>query len=379
MIDFDKKALEEHRRLGGKLRIEPADTLDTKEKLSTYYTPGVGAVCREIAEHPESARELTGIGRTVAVISDGSAILGLGNLGPIASLPVMEGKCMLFKEFGGVDAVPVVINSHTADEIVKTIEAIAPSYGGINLEDIAAPTCFEVEQRLKSSLSIPVFHDDQHGTAIVVLAGLINATKVVNKELKALKVVIIGAGAAGHAVAELLVHAGIEQLIVTDRQGIIVNGREGGLRQDKQRLADITNPNKLNGDLESAIVGADVLVGVSGPNIVTPAMVSSMANQAIVFGLSNPIPEIMPEEAIAAGAAIVATGRSDLPNQVNNALVFPGVFAGALKHHVTNITDDHKLAAAQALASLVEQPAAEHIIPSITDKRILETVSSAIV
>lgn len=378
MTDFDKKALEEHRRLGGKLNIEPADTLDSVEKLSTYYTPGVGAVSKYIADHPEEARELTGIGRTVAVVSDGSAILGLGSLGPHPALPVMEGKAMLFKHFGGLNSMPIVLNVHTADEIVATIAAIAPSFGGINLEDIAAPVCFEVEERLKGMLDIPVFHDDQHGTAIVVLAGLINAAKVVGKELKSLKVVVIGAGAAGHAVASLLVKADIINVIVTDRQGILSRDRSN-LRADKQKLTDKTNPYNESGDLAIAMKGADVVVGVSGPNILTKNMISSMTGEGIVFALSNPNPEIMPALAHAAGAAVVATGRSDFPNQINNALVFPAIFRGALDNNVTAITEAHKIAAARALAGLVDKPTKDMIIPKVGDERILQAISSVIV
>lgn len=377
MTDYTKTALEAHKRLRGKLNIEPADVLDSSEKLSTYYSPGVGAVSKYIAEHPESAREMTGIGRTVAVVSDGSAILGLGNLGPQPALPVMEGKAMLFQRFSGLNSIPIVLDVHTADEIVAATAAIAPSFGGINLEDIAAPICFEVEERLKEMLDIPVFHDDQHGTAIVVLAGLINAAKVVEKELSKLKLVVIGAGAAGHAVTMLLIEAGIKNVIVTDREGIISRNRPN-LRADKQKLAEKTNPDNIVGDLANALAGADVVVGVSGPNTLSKNMIFSMAGEAIVFGLSNPDPEIMPDDAMAAGAVVVATGRSDFPNQINNALVFPALFKGALDNQVPQITEEHKLAAAHALAGLVDSPTADEIVPKVGDERILEAISSVV-
>jgi len=377
LTDIDEAAIKAHRKLGGKLNIEPADTLDSAEKLSLYYTPGVGAVSRYISEHPESAQELTGIGRTVAVVSDGSAILGLGNLGPQPALPVMEGKAMLFQRFSGLNSIPIVLDVHTADEIVATTAAIAPSFGGINLEDIAAPICFEVESRLKEMLSIPVFHDDQHGTAVVILAGLINAAKVVDKKLESLRVVVIGAGAAGHAVSMLLVKADIKNVIVTDREGIISRDRPN-LRADKRRLADKTNPDNKVGDLASALKGADVVVGVSGPNTLNKNMISEMTGESIIFALSNPDPEIMPDEAKAGGAAVIATGRSDFPNQVNNALVFPAIFRGALDNKVSQITDDHKIAAAKVLAGLIKSPTADEIIPKISDTRILKAVSSVI-
>jgi malate dehydrogenase (oxaloacetate-decarboxylating) len=376
-MNFDQKALKAHKKLRGKLRIENADSLDSQEKLSIYYTPGVGAVAKYIYDHPKSARELTGLNNTVAVITDGSAVLGLGNIGAQPALPVMEGKAMLFKQFAGINAFPIVLNTQNPDEIVAAIKAIAPSFGGINLEDITAPVCFEVEARLKAILPIPVFHDDQHGTAIVVLAGLINAAQVVNKDIKKLSIVISGAGAAGQAVTKLLHKFGIKQILVLDSQGII-SRNQSNLRPDKKVLAGITNPGKRQGNLKSAIKGADVFIGVSKPGILHKAMISTMAKDPIIFALSNPVPEIMPSVALAAGAKIVASGRSDFANQVNNALVFPAIFRGALDNRVRSITDEHKLSAAQELASLVSKPTPSKIIPVITDKRILKTISQVI-
>lgn len=377
MIDFNEKALARHKELKGKIAIDLKDTLDDREQLSIYYTPGVAAVSRQIADHPETAPDYTWLNNNVAVISDGSAVLGLGNIGPKASLPVMEGKCMLFKHFAAIDAVPIILDVHSADEIVAAVKAIAPSFGGINLEDIAAPICFEVENRLKKELPIPVMHDDQHGTAVVTLAGLINATKLVGKELKKCKVVVVGAGAAGVAITKLLQKYADPEIIVLDSKGVIHSNR-ADLNASKKELAATTNPNNVLGLLKDAIAQADVFIGVSQPGLLTPAMVKSMAKDAIIFAMANPVPEIMPDEARAAGAAIIATGRSDFPNQVNNALAFPGIFRGALDNHVRQITDEHKIAAAEAIAGLVRQPSADEIIPHVGDERLVSAIAKVI-
>lgn len=378
VTDFKDEALTKHRQLRGKIAVQLKDALDSPEKFSIYYTPGVAAVSERIAKHPDEARDYTWLNNSVAVISDGSAVLGLGNIGPQASLPVMEGKCMLLKYLADIDAVPIVLDVHSADEIVAAIKAIAPSFGGINLEDIAAPICFEVEERLQKDLSVPVMHDDQHGTAVVVLAGLINATKLVGKRLSDCKVVISGAGAAGAAVAKLLQKYAQPAIIVTDSQGIIHRGRPG-LNESKRQIADITNSGNLKGSLADAISGADIFIGVSKPGLLTAAMVKSMAKDPVIFAMANPVPEIMPEEAKGAGAAIVATGRSDLPNQVNNALVFPGVFRGALDNRVRQITDKHKLAAAEAIAKLVKDPSVNEIIPQLDDERLVPAIAKVII
>lgn len=375
-MDYKKLALDKHKELKGKITITPRDVVDSKEKLSIYYSPGVGAVSSYTAEHPEETRDYTWLNNNVAVISDGSAVLGLGNIGPYGALPVMEGKAMLFKTFAGIDAVPIVLNVHTADEIVAAVEAIAPSFGGINLEDIAAPLCFEVEERLKKSLPIPVMHDDQHGTAIVTLAGLINATKITGRELKDSKVVMVGAGAAGVAIAKLInLYAG-SNIVAVDSKGIITSNREG-LNIEKQILSGFNSEQK-DGSLADAVRGADIFIGVSQPALLTPEMVKTMAKDPIIFAMANPVPEIMPDVAKAAGAAIVATGRSDFPNQVNNSLAFPGVFRGALDHNVTAITDQHKIAAAEAIAALVTEPTADKIIPGPFDAGVVEAVANVI-
>ncbi|HEY1064139.1 MAG TPA: NADP-dependent malic enzyme [Candidatus Saccharimonadales bacterium] len=377
--DYKQLALDQSKALKGKLRIELRDTLDSKDKLSTYYTPGVGAVSSHLAEHPEETRDYTWTNNNVAVISDGSAVLGLGNIGPEGALPVMEGKAMLFKHFADIDAVPIVLNVHTADEIVAAAAAIAPSFGGINLEDIAAPICFEVEERLKEMLPIPVFHDDQHGTAVVTLAGLINATKLTNRSLASCKVVLVGAGAAGVAIAKLLhLYAPGIEIIAVDSTGIIYKGREK-LNASKEALLEFTNPHDLTGSLEDAMDGADIFLGVSQPGLLTANLIKKMAKNPIIFAMANPTPEIFPDEALAAGAAIVATGRSDFPNQVNNALAFPGIFRGALDNRVRQITDDHKMKAAEVIAGLVENPTPEQIIPPIGDERLVPAISKLIV
>mgnify|MGYP001047182943 FL=1 len=376
-VDYDKLALVSHKKMQGKLEVVSKGKLKTKEDWSTMYTPGVAAVSSHLAKHPEDARKYTIKGNTVAVVSDGSAVLGLGNIGPLGALPVMEGKCAIFKEMAGVDAFPIVLDTQDTEEIISIVKAIAPGFGGVNLEDIAAPRCFEIEERLKAELNIPVFHDDQHGTAIVVLAGLINAAKVVGKKMEKMRVVIVGAGAAGRAIALLLAEAGIDEVIVTDRQGIIYEGRQG-LVPYKKELAKVTNRTHVKGEVLDAVDGADVLIGVSGPGTISRHHIEKMAPQAIVFALANPIPEIKPEDAQLAGAAVVATGRSDYPNQVNNSLVFPGIFRGALDKGVNAITEDMKLAAAKKIASLVQKPTAKEIIPGVMTKDLAKKVASVV-
>jgi malate dehydrogenase (oxaloacetate-decarboxylating) len=378
-MDINEQSLNRHKQLKGKIEIALKDDLDTREKLSIYYTPGVAAVSSYTAAHPDEARDYTWLNNNVAIVSDGSAVLGLGNIGPYGALPVMEGKAMLFKHFADIDAVPIVLDVHSADEIIAAVKAIAPSFGGINLEDIAAPICFEVEDRLADELPIPVMHDDQHGTAIVTLAGLINATKLTNRELTTCKVVLIGAGAAGIAISKLLnLYAPGVDVIAVDSKGIIAKNRND-LNDSKQALLAYTNPRNVSGSLENALRGADIFVGVSQPKLLTGALVKSMAKDPIIFAMANPEPEIMPDEAKAAGAAIIATGRSDFPNQVNNALAFPGIFRGALDHRVRQITDNHKIKAAEAIAALVETPDATHIIPSVLDVRLVPAVAALII
>lgn len=374
-MDYSKIALEKHKELKGKLEIHAKDTLDSREKMSIYYTPGVAAVSSHLAVHPTEARDYTWLGNNVAVVSDGSAVLGLGNIGPTAALPVMEGKAMIFKDFANIDAIPIVLDAHTADEIVAAVKAIAPSFSGINLEDIAAPICFEVEERLKAELSIPVFHDDQHGTAIVVLAGLINATKITNRSLDNSRIVVVGAGAAGTAIVKLLnKFAPKAEILAVDSRGIISLDR-ADLSSEKQNLLDFTNPHNISGTLSDAVRGADIFIGVSKPNLLSQEMVRSMAKDSIIFALSNPTPEILPDDAKAAGAAVVATGRSDFPNQVNNSLAFPGIFRGALDNRVAQITEEHKIAAATALANLVPDPTTDEIIPGAFTEGLVEAVA----
>lgn len=375
--DYNKLALALHKKHQGKLEVKSKAPLKSKDDWSTMYTPGVGAVSLHLSKKPQDARQYTLKGNTVAVVSDGSAVLGLGNLGALGALPVMEGKCAIFKEMANVDAFPIVLDTQDPEEIIAVVKAIAPTFGGINLEDISAPNCFYIENRLKAELSIPVMHDDQHGTAIVVLAGLINASKVVKKKLETLKVVIVGAGAAGRAIALLLTKAGIADVVVTDSKGALVVGRQA-LDGYKRELAQMTNPRKVEGDLMQAIEDADVIVGVSGPGSIAPAHIERMAKGAIVFALANPIPEIMPEDARRAGAAVVATGRSDFPNQVNNSLAFPGIFRGALDNGVTEITDDMKLEAAKKIASVIKKPTASSVIPPVMTPGLVKIVASAI-
>lgn len=375
--DYNKLALELHKKLRGKLEIKSKGKLKTKLDWSTMYTPGVAAVSSFLYKNPSQAKNYTMKGNSVAVVSDGSAVLGLGNLGAIGAMPVMEGKAAIFKEMAGIDAVPIVLDTQEPEEIIRVVKAIAPNFGGINLEDIAAPKCFEIEKRLKTELDIPVMHDDQHGTAIVVLAGLINAVKVVKKNLTDLKVVVLGAGAAGRAVTLLLLKADIKNIIVMDSKGAICKGRPG-MEEYKRELAEITNLERHSGDLLQIIEGADVIIGVSGPGTIAQVHIEHMAEQPIVFALSNPIPEIMPEDARRAGAAVIATGRSDFANQINNALAFPGVFRGALDKGIIQITDEMKLAAAKKIAGLVKKPVAENIIPSVLEPGLVKAVASAI-
>ena len=375
--DFNKMALALHKKLKGKIEVRSKGALKTKDDWSTMYSPGVGAVSLHLSKKPQEAREYTMKRNMVAVISDGSAVLGLGNLGAIPALPVMEGKCAIFKEMANVDAFPIVLDTQDPEEIIRVVKAIAPGFGGINLEDIAAPHCFYIENRLKAELNIPVMHDDQHGTAIVVLAGLINASKVVKKKLESLKVVVVGAGAAGRAITLLLMKAGVTDIVVTDSKGALVAGRQA-LEGYKRELAQMTNPRGLEGDVMQVASGADVIIGVSGPGTIARAHIEVMAPSPIVFALANPIPEIMPEDAKRAGAAVIATGRSDFPNQVNNSLAFPGIFRGALDSGVMEITDDMKLEAARKIASLVKKPEADMVIPPVMTPGLVKTVAGAI-
>ncbi len=359
-----EKALQLHKEWNGKIETVSKTPVKSREALSLAYTPGVAEPCKVIAENREAAYQYTMKANTVAVISDGSAVLGLGNIGPYAAMPVMEGKAVLFKEFGGVNAVPICLDTQDTEEIIKAVTWLAPAYGGINLEDISAPRCFEIEERLKATLDIPVFHDDQHGTAIVVLAGIINALKVVGKQKEACKVVVNGAGSAGVAITKLLLTYGFTNVILCDKVGIVSTSTQG-LNWMQEKMAKITNPNGETGTLADALKGADIFVGVSAPNIVTPEMVQSMAPDSILFAMANPTPEIMPDVAKAAGARVVGTGRSDFPNQVNNVVAFPGIFKGALEGRATQITEEMKLAAASAIAGLVpdDELSEDNIMP----------------
>lgn len=380
MDETKQRALDIHKKFRGKINISVKDTIEDAEKLSLYYTPGVGAVSSYVAQNPEQARDYTWLNNTVAIISDGSAVLGLGNLGPIGALPVMEGKSMLFKQFAGIDGVPIVLNVHSADEIVNAVKAIAPSFGAINLEDIAAPICFEVEERLKNELSIPVMHDDQHGTAIVVLAGLINAMKVVGKDMNDCTLVVSGVGAAGVAIMKLLkLYAPRLKIIACDSKGVI-NTNRSDLNSTKQGLIseDIISTD-TSGTMSDALVNADIFVGVSQPGVLIAEMIQTMNPDPIVFALANPTPEIMPDVAKSAGAAVVATGRSDFPNQVNNALAFPGIFRGALDNQVERIADEHKLAAAKVIAEFISNPTTDEIIPSIFVEGLSEQIANVII
>jgi malate dehydrogenase (oxaloacetate-decarboxylating) len=377
MNDVYQESVALHRRQRGKLAIVSKVPLATKEDLSLAYTPGVAEVCRVIAKDKSQTRALTLKGNTVAVITDGSAILGLGNLGAEAALPVMEGKCILFKEFAGVDAFPICLDTQDEEEIIKTVKYLAPVFGGINLEDISAPRCFRIEERLKAELDIPVMHDDQHGTATVVLAGLINALKVRASDQASVRLVVNGAGSAGVAITKLLLSYGFPHIIVCDRQGAIYQGR-ADLSPVKQELATLTNQEQVNGDLAAAVAGSDIFIGVSAPGVLTGEMVKSMAARPIIFALANPVPEIMPEEAKAAGAFIIASGRSDYPNQINNVLVFPGIFRGALDHGVKQITDQMLTKAAENLAGMITEPTVDNILPNPLNKGAAAAVAAAI-
>ncbi len=376
-MDYGELALQKHKELHGKLSMILKDNLDSKDKLSIYYTPGVGAVSSYVAKHPNEAREYTWLNNSVAVVSDGSAVLGLGDIGPYGALPVMEGKSMLFKHFANIDAVPIVLNVHTADEIVAATKAIAPSFGGINLEDIAAPLCFEVEERLKNELTIPVMHDDQHGTAIVTLAGLINAMKLTKRNLGDCRIVVVGAGAAGTAIMKLLDLYAHPNILAVDSKGIVSSSRSD-LNPEKQKLLEFTNPQNISGSLADALQGADIFIGVSKPGLLTPELIATMAKDPIVFAMANPTPEVMPDVAKQAGVAIMATGRSDFPNQVNNALAFPGIFRGALDNKITKITDQHKIAVAEVIASLVDELDADHIVPSVLNDKLVPQIAAVI-
>ncbi|MCR4567835.1 MAG: NADP-dependent malic enzyme [Pseudobutyrivibrio sp.] len=379
MASVDETAVFLHKQWNGKIETVSKAPVKNREDLSIAYTPGVAAPCRIIAEDGEQAYNYTLKANTVAVVSDGSAVLGLGNIGPLAAMPVMEGKCVLFKEFGGVNAFPIVLDTQDPDEIVAAVKAIAPTFGGINLEDISAPRCFEIEERLKKELDIPVFHDDQHGTAIVVLAGIINGLKVVGKDKEACKVVVNGAGSAGVAITKLLLRYGFKDVTMCDRQGII-GPDYPDLNWMQKEMTEVTNLSRKTGTLADALVGADIFVGVSAPGIVSKEMVASMAKDSILFAMANPTPEIMPDEAKAAGARVVGTGRSDFPNQVNNVVAFPGIFRGALECRATAITEEMKLAAAETIANLVseEQLCDEFILPEAFDPRVPVAVANAI-
>lgn len=375
----NEKALFLHEEWNGKIITQSKCEVKSREDLALAYTPGVAEPCKVIANDPEAAYKYTLKANTVAVVSDGSAVLGLGNIGPYAAMPVMEGKSVLFREFGGVNAFPICLDTQDTEEIIETVIRMAPTFGGINLEDISAPRCFEIEKRLNEALDIPVFHDDQHGTAIVVLAGIINALKLIGKEKETCKIVINGSGAAGIAIAKILLSYGFVHIVLCDSKGIIHKDNEN-LNWIKKEMAEITNPEGLKGTLKEALTGADIFIGVSAPNSVTPEMVSSMARDSILFPMANPVPEIMPDLAKKAGARIIGTGRSDFPNQINNVLAFPGIFKGALEGRATEITEDMKLAAAKAIASLISEDELneDNIIPQPFDPRVAQAVCEAV-
>lgn len=378
-MDYASESLKKHYEWRGKLEVTPRAAVDSKEALSLAYTPGVAQPCLEIQKDVSKSYELTRRWNTVAVVTDGTAVLGLGDIGPEAGMPVMEGKCVLFKAFGDVDAIPLCVRSKDVDEIVHTVALLAGSFGGVNLEDISAPRCFEIERKLKEQCDIPIFHDDQHGTAVITLAGLLNALKVVGKKIEDVKIVTSGAGAAGIAIIKLLMSMGLKNVIMTDRTGAIYEGREG-LNPVKEEMAKITNFNHEKGTLAEVIKGADVFIGVSAPGTLTKEMVQTMAKDAIIFACANPVPEIFPDEAKASGAAVVSTGRSDFPNQVNNVLAFPGIFRGALDVRASDINDAMKVAAARAIAGLVsdEELNADYILPAAFDPRVKDAVAQAV-
>jgi len=378
-MNYFEESLKLHEEKVGKIEVVSKVKVNTREDLSLAYTPGVAEPCRKIHENEENVYKYTSKGNLVAVVTDGTAVLGLGDIGPKAGLPVMEGKAILFKEFADVDAFPICLATKDVDEIVRTVKLIAPGFGGINLEDIGAPRCFEIEEKLKKELDIPVFHDDQHGTAIVVLAGLINALKVVEKKIEDIKVVVNGAGAAGTAIAKLLLSSGVKNLIACDKAGILYRGNEN-VDEAKRELAKVTNPDNIQGTLADALVGADVFIGVSAPGVVSQDMVRAMNKDSILFAMANPTPEIMPEEAKAAGARVIGTGRSDFPNQVNNVLAFPGIFRGALDVRAKEINEEMKIAAAYAIASMVkdEDLNDNNVIPYALDRTVAANVAEAI-
>ena len=379
-MDYAKESLRLHYEWKGKLEMTPRAAVDSKESLALAYTPGVAQPCLEIQKDISKSYELTRRWNTVAVVTDGSAVLGLGDIGPEAGMPVMEGKCVLFKAFGDVDAIPLCVKSHDVDEIVNTVYLLSGSFGGVNLEDIAAPRCFEIERKLKEKCDIPIFHDDQHGTAIITLAGLWNALKVVGKKLEDVKIVINGAGAAAISITRLLLTAGAKHVTLCDRKGALYAGRTEGMNWIKEEIAQVTNLEKKAGSLADVLAGADVFIGVSAPNAVTTDMVKTMAKDAMIFACANPTPEIFPDDAKAGGAAVVSTGRSDYPNQINNVLVFPGVFRGALDARASDINDEMKLAAARAIAELIsdEELSADYIIPAAFDPRVKTAVAEAV-
>jgi len=379
VMTTNEKALLMHEKWNGKLETVSKTPVKTREDLAIAYTPGVAEPCKVIAQDKEAAYKYTMKANTVAVVSDGSAVLGLGNIGPYAAMPVMEGKAVLFKEFGNVNAVPICLDTQDTEEIIKAVTYLAPGFGGINLEDISAPRCFEIEERLKEILDIPVFHDDQHGTAIVVLAGVINALKVVGKKKEDCRVVVNGAGSAGVAITKLLLTYGFPNIIMCDKTGIVSKGTEG-LNWMQKKMTEVTNLNNETGSLADALKGADIFIGVSAPNIVTPEMVASMNHDSILFAMANPVPEIMPDVAKAAGARVVGTGRSDFPNQVNNVVAFPGIFKGALEGRATQITEEMKLAAAEAIAGLVpaDKLSDDNIMPEAFDPQVAEVVANAV-
>ena len=378
-MDYAKESLRLHYEWKGKLEMTPRAAVDSKEALSLAYTPGVAQPCLEIQKDVSKSYELTRRWNTVAVVTDGSAVLGLGDIGPEAGMPVMEGKCVLFKAFGGVDAIPLCVRSQNVDDIVNTVALLAGSFGGVNLEDISAPRCFEIEEKLKARCDIPIFHDDQHGTAVITLAGLTNALKVVNKRPEEVRIVINGAGAAAVSITKLLLSAGFQDITLCDRRGAIYEGRADGMNWIKEEIARKTNRSKRSGMLADVLAGADVFIGVSAPGVVTTDMVRTMARDAILFACANPTPEIFPDDAKAGGAAVVATGRSDYPNQINNVLAFPGIFRGALDARASDINDAMKIAAAHALADLVgDALSADYIIPAAFDPRVRDAVATAV-
>ncbi|MBR4993921.1 MAG: NAD-dependent malic enzyme [Lachnospiraceae bacterium] len=378
-MDNKELALKLHEEWNGKIETVAKSKVKSREDLALAYTPGVAEPCKVIAEDKEAAYKYTMKANTIAVVSDGSAVLGLGNIGPHAAMPVMEGKAVLFKEFGGVNAVPICLDTQDTEEIIKAVTYLAPGFGGINLEDISAPRCFEIETRLKETLDIPVFHDDQHGTAIVVLAGIINSLRIIKKEVADCKIVVNGAGSAGIAITKLLLNYGFKNIMLCDRTGIIYKGREG-LNSAKEEIANITNPENIKGDLKEAVKGSDIFVGVSAPGVLTGDMVRTMNKDAIIFAMANPVPEIMPDEAKAAGARIVGTGRSDFPNQINNVVAFPGIFKGALEGRAKQITEEMKMAAALAIAGLVsdEELNEDNIMPEPFNPKVAIAVSEAV-